>query len=351
MSTIGKLALGVFVGLAMAGSAHARSESGRPVAPSTAQLSVMTYNVRGLPWPLASGRPAAMTAIASRLRAMRQAHRQPDVVALQEAFGVDAKSIGRAAGYRYMAVGPGVADASTIALNEADKRFLAGGSVFDGEGIGRRLDSGLVIFSDFPITAVRRIVYSVCAGYDCLANKGALAATILGPGGRAVAVLDTHLNSGRASGVAKPRRYYAYGRQVAQFAAFAAAIEATGVPLLLAGDFNVGRDPGRRRAFGAWLASARHAPGVAATACRADPGCAFAATASLAEALKRAKDWLMFRGSTTTGIRPKAIGALFGRERSGPMLSDHIGIVARYLIEPTRAARARMKSGATPHRA
>ena len=342
MTEIARILLSGCAALAIVGSAHAASPGKRVPAPATSQLSVMTYNVQDLPWPLASGRPAAMIAIASRLRAMRQVHRQPDVVALQEAFGDDAKAIGRAAGYRFMAVGPSVADVSTIGLNGLDRRFLAGGSVLDGEGIGKRLDSGLVIFSDYPITAVRRIVYPVCAGYDCLANKGALAATILGPGARSVTVLDTHLNSGRASGVAKPRRYYAYGRQVAQVAAFAAAIEATGVPLLLAGDFNVGHDPVRRRTFGAWLASARYAPGVAAAACRTDPGCELAATPSLSESLDRAKDWLMYRASATMGIRPIAFSAPFGRDRNGTVLSDHIGIAASYLFEPLRAGSVRL---------
>lgn len=349
MTEFARILLSVCAALAIVGSAHAASPGERVPAPATSRLSVMTYNVKGLPWPLASGRPAAMIAIASRLWAMRQVHRQPDVVALQEAFGADAKAIGRAAGYRYMAVGPGVADVSTIGLNGSDRRFLVRGSMFDGEGIGKRLDSGLVIFSDYPIAAVRRIVYPVCAGYDCLANKGALAVTILGPGGQPVAVLNTHLNSGHASGVPKPRRYYAYGRQVAQVAAFAAAIEATGVPLLLAGDFNVGHDPVRRRAFGAWLASARSAPAVAAADCRIDPGCSIVATPSLAESLHRAKDWLMYRASTTTRIRPTAISAPFGRERDGAMLSDHIGIAASYLLEPLRAAGVRLARKAAPH--
>ena len=349
MTGIARLLLSAGAGLAIVGTAHAAAQGAPGGALATGRLSLMTYNVHGLPWPLASGRPAAMIAIASRLRAMRMAHRQPDVVALQEAFGDDAKAIGRAAGYRYMAVGPGAADGSTLALNEADRRFLVRGSMFDGEGIGKRLDSGLVIFSDYPIAAVRRIVYPVCAGYDCLANKGALAVTILGPGGQPVAVLNTHLNSGHASGVPKPRRYYAYGRQVAQVAAFAAAIEATGVPLLLAGDFNVGHDPVRRRAFGAWLASARSAPAVAAADCRIDPGCSIVATPSLAESLHRAKDWLMYRASTTTRIRPTAISAPFGRERDGAMLSDHIGIAASYLLEPLRAAGVRLARKAAPH--
>ena len=341
MGRIPRLLMSICAGTILAGSAPAAA------AADTGHLSIMTYNVHALPWPLASNRPAAMIAIAARLRLMRLEHRQPDVVALQEAFGDEAKAIGRAAGYRYMAIGPGIADRSTIATSVADRKFLADGSYFSGEGMAKRVDSGLVIFSDHPIAAVRRIVYPVCAGYDCLANKGALAATIVAPGGKRVTVLDTHLNSGHASGVGKPRRYYAYGRQIAQVSAFAATIEAAGEPLLMAGDFNVGHDRVRRRYFSAWLGAKRGAPGVAATACRADPSCALAATPSLTESLGRAKDWLLYRASATIGIRPTAITAPFGRDRDGAMLSDHIGIVASYLIGPLRRARSRFARSST----
>lgn len=339
MGWIPRLLMSVFLGGILAGSAQAA-----PSMPGD-RLSVMSYNVHGLPWPLASDRPAAMVAIAARLRAMRIAHTQPGVVALQEAFGDDAKAIGRAAGYRYMAVGPGVAAPASFATSTSDRKFLAEGSFLKGEGLGKRVDSGLVIFSDYPIVAVRRIVYPVCAGYDCLANKGALAATIIAPGGRTVTVLDTHLNSGNSSGVGKPRRRYAHGRQIVQVAAFAAAIEAAGEPLLLAGDFNVGHDPVRRRNFSAWLNSREGAPGVAAIACRIDPSCTLAATPSLAESLRRAKDWLLYRASASVRIRPTAITAPFGRDRDGAMLSDHIGIAASYLIEPLRTVKIRLARG------
>lgn len=336
MGKVANFTLGILLSGAVAGNAQAASP-----APAT-HLSVMSYNVHDLPWPLATGRPAAMAAIAARLRVMRHEHRQPEVIAMQEAFGDDAKAIGRAAGYRYMAVGPLADDASMIATSDYDRTFIAAGSFFAGERMGKRLDSGLVIFSDYPIVAVHWIAYPVCAGYDCLANKGALAATIVVPGGQAVTVLDTHLNSGNASGVDKPRRYYAYGRQMAQFAAFAAAIEDRGQPLLLAGDFNVGHDPVRSRFFAAWLGARLHAPGVATFACRADPVCSMSNTSSVAESLKRAKDWLLYRASASVGIRPAEITAPFGFERDGTMLSDHIGIAARYLIEPVRLARNRL---------
>ncbi len=66
------------------------------------RLSVMTYNIHGLPWPVAWGRTSAFVQIAQRLGALRAQGRQPHVVLLQEAFTQQAQSIGRAAGYRYV---------------------------------------------------------------------------------------------------------------------------------------------------------------------------------------------------------------------------------------------------------
>ena len=64
----------------------AREDIGIPT-PMTAveqaqALSVMTYNVNGLPWPIALGRDAALGRIADRLAGMRRAGRQPHIVLL-----------------------------------------------------------------------------------------------------------------------------------------------------------------------------------------------------------------------------------------------------------------------------
>src|SRR5207302_2421116 len=71
-----------------------------------AQLSVMSYNVHGLPWPFTTGRPKALHAIRDRLTAMRLKGDQPHLVLLQEAFSGDAKAIARKTGYRYVVNGP-----------------------------------------------------------------------------------------------------------------------------------------------------------------------------------------------------------------------------------------------------
>src|SRR6478735_10191093 len=57
-------------------------------------LSILTYNVHGLPWPIASNRSKSLRRIADRLAALRRMGLQPSIVVLQEAFTTDAKDIG-----------------------------------------------------------------------------------------------------------------------------------------------------------------------------------------------------------------------------------------------------------------
>jgi endonuclease/exonuclease/phosphatase family metal-dependent hydrolase len=269
-----------------------------------------------------------MSAIAARLRRMRAAGIQPDVVALQEAFGADAKGIGRAAGYRYVALGPS-ATLPTVAPSAADRTFSAGGSLVRGEGWGMRLDSGLAIFSDHPILAARHIAFSSCAGYDCLANKGALAVLIAVPGSGPITVVDTHLNAARASGVDRARHRRAFERQVEELAAFNRSVAQPGTALLVAGDFNVGHDPVRDAAFRSRLTSSGDALSIAAAACLASRRCAVTGRADVGTSLARRKDWLLYRAARSGIVHPIAFAAPFGRERDGTMLSDHVGVMVR----------------------
>ncbi len=57
------------------------------------RLSVMTYNIHGLPWPVAWGRTSAFVQITQRLGALRAGGRQPHVVLLQEAFTRQAQAM------------------------------------------------------------------------------------------------------------------------------------------------------------------------------------------------------------------------------------------------------------------
>jgi hypothetical protein len=91
-----------------------------------AALSVMTYNVHGLPFPIAFQRDPALHEIGTRLTALRRGGQQPHVVLLQEAFTTDAKAIAPLAGYRYVALGPEPKDVGAGGLSRMEDVRRAG---------------------------------------------------------------------------------------------------------------------------------------------------------------------------------------------------------------------------------
>lgn len=328
--------VGIAVALALladvsAGSGSAPAAGAGQVAPAVDQLSVMSYNVHGLPWPLAV-RGGAFDAIASRLRELRAQGRQPHVMVLQEAFTPAAKAIGAAAGYRYVRFGPAV-DTPAVAGTAADGTFQADARRSRGEADGKWVDSGLAIFSDYPIVAARRVAYPVCAGFDCLANKGALAVKIAVPGvAQPIYVVGSHLNARKAAGVAAERTAYAYRRQVDLFENFIRAVVPADAPLFVAGDFNVGKTDERRATFAAHLLSSTLALAPALGRCERLADCAVADRADATESARRNKDWLLFRPGAALAVTPVQFQAPFGRAADGSLLSDHIGIAAAYRL-------------------
>lgn len=295
--------------------------------PATGPIRILSYNVEGLPWPLTHGRTEAAASIAASLRTLHARGEGPQVVAVQEAFGAAQKDIGRAAGYRYAAFGPSEDMAAAPATTAAERAYLDQASFWHGETEAPREDSGLAIFSDYPILAVRRIAFPrfACAGYDCLANKGMLAVALRVPG-RAVPliVLDTHLNARGASGVSDTRSFTAYRRQVDALHGFIGALTASKAPLVLAGDFNVGNDPLRQHYLAGALIDGRDMTIAASeSACGSDCR-AIAATPSVA----RAKTILAFRGAVAAEGTTRSFGTL----ADGSRLSDHVGVMRSFAL-------------------
>jgi endonuclease/exonuclease/phosphatase family metal-dependent hydrolase len=301
-------------------------------------LTLLSYNVHGLPWPMTSGRPAAFTQIAERLRNMRRTGSQPSVVALQEAFSSSARQIGQQAGYRYIVDGPTSADRSAMAMTADDRKFASGASWFNGETLGPLEGSGLQILSDYPILAVRRAVFPrfACAGYDCLANKGVLLVTVKIPGqALPVEIATAHMNSRGASGVGDDRTGYAYQRQVDALGAFFRANSNPALPLVFAGDFNVGKALSRQIALrsraGNWSR-----PPVTALAPGSLRVCMHDKTAHVSNltdaqtALRRAKDWQFSIAAPKLTLVPTHVFVPFGTETNGTMLSDHVGYSVQY---------------------
>jgi endonuclease/exonuclease/phosphatase family metal-dependent hydrolase len=325
-------------------------------APATAQsvgplpfdgsLSVMTYNVKGAPWPITRGRGPDLRAIGDRLRQLRAEGRQPHIVLLQEAFSGDARAIASRAGYRFVAAGPGPGDRSASPASGADAQFLAGRSLWRGELSGTLFGSGLLLLSDYPITQVRRFAFPAfaCAGFDCLANKGALLATVTMPGATPVDIVATHLNSRHSARVADARSLYAYRRQVTLLSDFIRTNRDPGHPLIVAGDFNVGAAPARDQALAALVPSwADGAPVVEAL------GAVAAANRHLGQdaeaAVHRNTDFEFVAGGRSAELIPLEVLVPFGREPTGHMLSDHIGYAITFGLR--ELDRPQVRFGAT----
>jgi endonuclease/exonuclease/phosphatase family metal-dependent hydrolase len=303
-------------------------------------VSVMTYNVEGLPFPVRIGRDAAAARIAQRLREMRRRGVQPDVVVLQEAFGPAQRAIGHAAGYRYIAFGPDAGAVGDTSMTVHDRRFAAAARFSRGELSGKLFGSGLVILSDYPIERVARAAFPAfaCAGFDCLANKGVMLAMVRVPGApHPVAIVTLHMNSKKASHVPVARRDYAFARQVDAVGQFLRRHLPSDVPYVLAGDTNIGGSAARRVRFRAMLASlARSGAGRFGTALDTCLGgrstCTVTGVADLRRAHAAGKDWEVYAPGAATALAPVAADASFGTDASGRMLSDHVGYVARYRL-------------------
>ena len=296
-------------------------------------LAVMSYNVEGLPAPPRFGRAASLDRIAQQLADLRKQGRQPNVVMLQEAFAGPAKHIAEQAGYRYVAAGPSASAINTAPPPPAAFKFVAATSRLKGEGDGKWLNSGLRILSDYPIVKVGQMAFPqwACAGYDCLANKGAVIAWIRIPGSpQPVAFIDTHLNSRSASGVAEARADTAYAYQVAALRQFIA----DGVPehavAFLGGDFNTGRAKVRWNDLGAGLLT--QARNSLLDALANERAIAQADRSNSQAILHRAKDWLFYRGNARMAVTLTGFEVPFGLQADGSSLSDHLGYEAHYRV-------------------
>jgi len=292
-------------------------------ATQTAEISVLTYNVRGLPWPIAFGRGAALKAIGRELAAMRREGRQPDVVLIQEGFRDEVAGLFEASGYRYWAQGPSRSDRTRF-----DGGVLAARDVFRGEGVGKLMGGGLHVFSDAPILDVRSAAYNNCAGFDCLANKGAMLVR-LAPAGvpTTIDVVNTHMNSRKASMAPRSRSLPAHNGQVRELSAFLEANRESGNPLLLGGDFNVRNSPARYY----YEAMERPYTVVGEFCSQPDSGCGEGASDATSEPWLRSQDLQAF-GQGAVRVQPIRSETMFPTKDPKRALSDHDGYLVRYQL-------------------
>ena len=317
-----------------------------PLAGAPAALSVMTYNVKGLPWPVARGRDEDLLAIGDRLANLRVLGRQPHVVALQEAFTDQAREIGRRGGYAHIVAGPSADEAQAAGPITAEDRTLAAGARWvNGEGAGKYSGSGLQIASDYPVVRVARAAFPAfaCAGYDCLANKGILLVALAVPGvARPVEIVTTHMNSRNHTGVSRARGLSAYRRQVAFLARFLVKYHDQRSPIIMAGDFNTGPAGPRRQALGLAL---RHWRDQDSAGPLREPLAVSNDTLLTGGGTIDAAHWIIERGSdrqfagdgSDLSLTAGRLTVPFGRDCNGKMLSDHMGFAFAYQITPRMA--------------
>jgi endonuclease/exonuclease/phosphatase family metal-dependent hydrolase len=184
-------------GAVQAGSAQAAS--------AEVTFDVLTYNVLMLP-VLPRGQDRRAPLIARRLAGY-------DAIVLQEAYSDRHRAAllaGLAAEYPHRT------------------RIL-------GADLWLRQDGGVIVLSRWPIARQRQLRFGdLCAGRDCLADKGALYARITKLG-QSVNLFATHLQSGQTQSAIRER----------QLELIKAMIDALAIgpdePVLIAGDLNVDR--------------------------------------------------------------------------------------------------------------
>lgn len=293
------------------------------------EISVLTYNVKGLPWPLASGRANALKGIGAELAAMRQEGRQPDVVLIQEGFRGEIRDLVAISGYQYWAQGPSRSDRSSGSPPEGGRSFRAVRHLASGEGWGKFTGAGLHVLSDVPIVDVRSIAYRYCAGLDCLANKGAMLTRLALPDAPVeIDIVNTHLNSKRAARVPRARASQAHNLQTEELFAFINGHRTVGTPLLVGGDFNVKNAPER------YDHKAADRPYTVVSEFCHDPVnlCESETPAGESQPWLLSQDLQAFVGAGAVSVQPIRTETVFGAERAGGRLSDHDGYLVRYRL-------------------
>lgn len=203
-------------------------------------LKVLSYNVEGLPWPARSGRRAYLEEIGQRLGKMRAEGNGPDIILLQEGFMHATKELIDASGYRNVVAGPRLGEKMPKIRNERARIFDKGIYMFKGEGWGKLYHSGLYILSQFPIQQRYAYPFRFCAGWDCLANKGVVAAEVRVPGLPVpLLVANTHMQASGSSGVPRARATHAHMIQVDETKKFIKTLPRKNMPFIFGGDFNI----------------------------------------------------------------------------------------------------------------
>lgn len=312
---------------------------------ASTEISVLTYNVAALPWPLRGDRTKALELIGAELADARAAGYEPDVVLLQEGFRASTSHLIELSGYPNWVRGPARNEQMPAYSGEAPERFRNERRWDRAEGLGKVADSGLYILSNWPILRKETTPFyaSECAGYDCAANKGVLWAEIEVPGMPGVLqVYNTHLNARTSTGVPEARSLAAYALQVARMETFVDNHRDGDEPLIYGGDFNAKGSPER---FDVFARAERLPQRIVQKDCLAPgPDCAISVPSGSGRPWLDTQDWQGWAHGQDVRIRVTGIETWFAGERpDAPLikgrrtLSDHDGLLVRYELSwPSR---------------
>jgi len=233
-------------------------------------VSVLIYNVAGLPWPVGCGkksrdvddrgeripiacnRSSALKEIGDTLGQLRRRGAEPDIVLLQEAFVSAAAEIPVRGGYPNWVAGPGSRDLGSRYSERASREFIEERSFWKGEKLGKLQPSGLILASNFPIAVHYAHPFNQweCGGFDCLANKGLLVVELQIPGlPQNLALATTHYNARNSTGVSNERALLAHNLQVEETSAFLEELDKDSLPFIWGGDLNMRHAPDRIEYF------------------------------------------------------------------------------------------------------
>ena len=324
-----------------------KSESGM----ESVEISVLTYNIAGLPWPIACGkhsrqtdangeripiacdRAKALGDIGETLAEMRQQGIEPDIVFLQEAFIAASAKIMQRGGYTNWMTGPGREETGPEFSTSANQAFLDGRALKSGEKSGKRLSSGLVIASNFQIIEYfKKPFYQwECAGFDCLANKGVAMARLNIPGvPDALEVITTHYNSKGASGVSLDRSLEAHKLQVATTGRFLERKANFDLPAIWGGDLNMRHSDERINNF---IEHAENDLNEVSSYCVENPDrCDVAINWQSDTPWYDSQDLQGWAPGKRVSIEPIRVEQAFNQPVNGEMPSDHNGLLVIYRL-------------------
>ena len=315
------------------------------------EISVLDYNVAGLPFPIGCGKSSRLTdeagkripiacnrskgvgAIGDALADLRVRGIEPDIVLLQEAFIPAVAEISGRAGYPNWIAGPGPNDTGPRVSERASESFIANRSFWKGEKWGKRQPSGLLIASNFQIVEQFNFPFYEweCAGFDCLANKGVVMARIRIPGlPDLLEVVTTHYNAKKASGVPLERAHAAHKLQVDATVEFIRQTSDYELPMIWGGDLNMRRSEDRISYF---IEKSGEELNEVSSYCLQHPDrCRMRVRTESDKPWFETQDLQGWGSGKRVTVEPISVEEIFDLPVDGKMLSDHSGFLVVYRL-------------------